>query len=111
MPTMFDEREAAFETKFARDEELKFRARARRDKLFALWAAGRLGLTGTAHDGFVRDLLAVQGFPRHDTAMLARATADGLDPGETAEALVRLGGEALEQLRHGTATPIDLTAP
>ncbi|WP_084633288.1 DUF1476 domain-containing protein [Pleomorphomonas oryzae] len=41
---VFDHREKAFETKFARDEELKFRATARRNKLIGLWAARKLGM-------------------------------------------------------------------
>ena len=41
---VFDNREKAFEIKFARDEELKFRTTARRNKLLGLWAAGKLGM-------------------------------------------------------------------
>jgi hypothetical protein len=41
--TTFDDREHAFEAKFAHDAEMKFRAEARRDKLVGLWAAGLLG--------------------------------------------------------------------
>ena len=46
--TTFDDREAAFESKFAHDEEMQFRAEARRNKLTGLWAAGLMGLTGGA---------------------------------------------------------------
>lgn len=42
----FDERENAFENKFAHDAEMQFRAEARRNKLLGLWAAGLLGKTG-----------------------------------------------------------------
>lgn len=41
---VFDNREKAFEIKFARDEELKFRATVRRNKLMGLWAARKLGM-------------------------------------------------------------------
>jgi len=44
--TTFDNREKAFESKFALDEELRFKAGARRNKLLGLWAAEKLGLTG-----------------------------------------------------------------
>jgi hypothetical protein len=44
--TTFDDREKAFETKFAHDEEMKFRVNARRMKLLGLWAAELLGKTG-----------------------------------------------------------------
>lgn len=44
--TTFDDRENAFETKFAHDSEMQFRAEARRNKLAGLWAAGLMGKTG-----------------------------------------------------------------
>jgi hypothetical protein len=44
--TNFDKREEGFEKQFAHDEELKFKASARRNKLLGLWAAEKLGLTG-----------------------------------------------------------------
>ena len=44
--TTFDEREKGFENQFAHDEELKFKATARRDRLLGLWAAEKVGLTG-----------------------------------------------------------------
>ncbi|VAW10527.1 FIG040666: hypothetical protein perhaps implicated in de Novo purine biosynthesis [hydrothermal vent metagenome] len=43
----FDKREEGFEKKFAHDEELKFKAAARRNKLLGLWAAEKMGLSGT----------------------------------------------------------------
>lgn len=112
----FAERESGFEAKFAHDEELKFRAVARRDKLFALWAADRLGLSGLGRDSFIRDLLAVQGYPRHDEA-LVRFAADALigagareAPQEVAGVLERLGREAMEQVLRGGAQPIDVSS-
>src|SRR5689334_18094703 len=44
--TTFDKREEGFEKQFAHDEELRFRATARRNKLLGLWAASKLGLSG-----------------------------------------------------------------
>jgi hypothetical protein len=44
--TTFDDRERAYESKFAHDEEMKFRVNARRMKLLGLWAAELLGKTG-----------------------------------------------------------------
>jgi hypothetical protein len=58
--TTFDEREHAFEAKLAHDEELKFRARARRDKWLGLWAAGKLGKTGAAAEDFASRLIATE---------------------------------------------------
>lgn len=50
----FNEREKGFESKFALDQDLKFRAEARRNKLLAEWAAGKLGITGAALEDYVR---------------------------------------------------------
>jgi len=52
--TSFDERERTFEKKFALDEELKFRAAARRNRLLAQWAAGKLGLSGAAVEDYIK---------------------------------------------------------
>jgi len=105
------ERERAFEAKYAHDEELKFLALARRDKLFALWLVGQLGLSGAQLQAFLHEILAVQGFPQHDAALLRFAAGALQVAGIVADApaaLARLGAEAREQLMHGTATPIDL---
>ena len=52
--TTFDERERSYEKKFAMDEELRFKAEARRNKLIGQWAAGKLGLTGEEIDAYVK---------------------------------------------------------
>jgi hypothetical protein len=52
--TTFDDREQAFEKKFALDQDLKFRAEARRNKLLAEWAAGKLGIKGDALAEYVK---------------------------------------------------------
>ena len=54
--TASDKREEAFEKKFAHDEELKLRAKARRDYLLGLWAAEKLGLVGQAAENYSKDL-------------------------------------------------------
>ena len=43
--TQFDDRERAFEAKFAHDEEMQFRITARRNRLLGEWAARQMGLT------------------------------------------------------------------
>ena len=55
----FDRREEGFESKFAHDEELRFRARARRNKLVGLWAAEKLGMTGAAAETYAANIVAV----------------------------------------------------
>jgi hypothetical protein len=56
--TTFDKREEGFEKKFALDEELKFKAAARRNKLLGLWAAEKLGLSGAAADAYSKEVIA-----------------------------------------------------
>ena len=53
----FDKRREGYESKFAHDEELKFRATARRNKLLGLWAAEKLGLSGTAVDDYAKEVV------------------------------------------------------
>ncbi|MGZ3410165.1 MAG: DUF1476 domain-containing protein [Xanthobacteraceae bacterium] len=55
--TTFDKREEGFEKKFAHDEELKFKAEARRNKLLGLWAAEKLGITGAAADAYAKEVV------------------------------------------------------
>jgi len=52
--TTFDKREEGFEKKFAHDEELRFKANARRNKLLGLWAADKLGLKGAEADSYAK---------------------------------------------------------
>lgn len=54
----FDKREDAFERQFAHDEELRFKANARRNKLLGLWAAEKLGKSGADADAYAREVIA-----------------------------------------------------
>jgi hypothetical protein len=56
--TTFDKREEGFERKFALDEELRFRATARRNKLLGLWAAEKMGLTGADAENYAKTVVA-----------------------------------------------------
>ena len=56
MPT-FDDRESAFENKFVHDEEMAFKAVARRNKLVGLWAAELMGKTGDAAEAYAREVV------------------------------------------------------
>ncbi|PZQ51315.1 MAG: DUF1476 domain-containing protein [Rhodovulum sulfidophilum] len=53
----FKDREVAFENKFAHDEEMQFKAFARRNKLIGLWAAGLLGKTGADADAYAMEVV------------------------------------------------------
>jgi hypothetical protein len=58
--TTFDKREDAFEKQFAHDEELKFKATARRNKLLGLWAAEKLGLHGAEADSYALSVVMTE---------------------------------------------------
>jgi hypothetical protein len=55
--TTFDKREEGFEKKFALDEEAKFKATARRNRMLGMWAAEKLGLSGSEADAYAKDVV------------------------------------------------------
>jgi hypothetical protein len=55
--TTFDKREEGFEKRFAHDEELKFKATARRNRMLGGWAAEKLGLTGADAEAYAREVV------------------------------------------------------
>ncbi|MGB6400721.1 MAG: DUF1476 domain-containing protein [Bradyrhizobium sp.] len=67
--TTFDKREQGFEAKFIHDEELRFKAMARCNKMLGSWAAGQLGLTGDAAVAYANELV---------TANLESQTSDDI---------------------------------
>ncbi len=56
--TTFDKREETFERKFVLDQELKFKAEARRNKLLGLWAADKLGMNGAEAGAYAKEIVA-----------------------------------------------------
>jgi hypothetical protein len=55
--TTFDDRESAFESKYAHDAEMQFKADARRNKLLGLWAAGLMGKEGADAEAYAREVV------------------------------------------------------
>jgi hypothetical protein len=55
--TTFDKREEGFEKQFAHDEELKFKAISRRNKLLGLWAAEKLGMSGADAEAYAKEVV------------------------------------------------------
>lgn len=53
----FDDRERAFENKFAHDAEMQFKAEARRNKLLGLWAAEKMGMTGADAENYAKEVI------------------------------------------------------
>src|SRR5476649_2919182 len=74
--TTFDKREEGFEKKFALDEEQKFKAEARRNKLLGLWAAEKLGLSGDAASNYAKDVVAADFEEAGDGNVLRKVAGD-----------------------------------
>lgn len=74
--TEFSDREKAFEAKFAHDQELLFKARARRDALLARWTASQLGLPGAEGEAYVQSLVALAVERDHEQALVKKILAD-----------------------------------
>ena len=55
--SQFNDREKAFETKYARDEEMQFRILARRNRLLGEWAARQMGLSEAESEAYARDVV------------------------------------------------------
>ena len=86
----FDEREQAFENKFKRDEEFKFKATARRNKLLGLWAAELLGLGGAEAQAYAKEVVKSDFERPGDDDVLEKVFGDLQAKGvETSEQLVR----------------------
>ena len=104
MPTTFEDRERAFEAKFAHDEELRFRVTARRDKLFAAWLSAERRLSATEAHDLQEAILAVPDGAGHDNAVLTLATTRlarppvGMDHAALKAALEGCAAQAAEQL-------------
>lgn len=75
--TTFDDREHAFEAKFAHDTEMQFRAEARRNKLLGLWAAEVLGKSGDAAAEYAMSVVAAD-FEEAGTEDVVRKVAADL---------------------------------
>jgi hypothetical protein len=74
--TTFDEREKSYERKFQHDQELAFKAKVRRNKLFGLWVAERLGLANDTAETYAREMVAGDFGRAGDAAIIARAGED-----------------------------------
>ncbi len=100
----FEEREKGFERKFAHDEELRFRATARRNKLLGLWAAEKLGLSGDEAQAYAKDVVKadLQEPGEEDVFRKLRADFDAKGVDQSDHQIHRmigdLMGEALSQI-------------
>ncbi len=80
----FDDREKGFEAKFKLDQDTQFKVTARRNKLFGLWVAAKLGLAGDAADAYAADMVAADFKTAGDSDVLEKAQGDLAAKGVTA---------------------------
>jgi hypothetical protein len=74
--TTFDKREEGFEKKYALDEEQKFKAEARRNRLLGLWAAEKLGITGDAATAYAKEVVTADFEEAGDGDVLRKVFGD-----------------------------------
>ena len=74
--TTFDDRERAFETKFARDEEMAFRVTARRNRLLGQWAAGLMKLTPEEADAYAKAVVHAEFEEAGDEDVIRKLVGD-----------------------------------
>jgi hypothetical protein len=102
--TTFDDRERAFESKFAMDEEMAFRVTARRNRLLGQWAAAQMGLTPEETDAYAKAVVQADFEEAGDEdvirKLLGDLTAAGVDTDDAAvrQALEEQTVEARRQL-------------
>jgi hypothetical protein len=105
--TTFDDRENAYEAKFAHDQELRFKAKARRDKRFGAWVAGQLGLSGVAAGDYAKELMRADLAHPGDGALLEKVLGDLKAKGVAADErklkvkLIDLMEEAIAEIEAG----------
>ena len=105
--TTFDDREKSFEKKFSMDQELKFKAEARRNKLLAEWAAAKLGITGAEVEDYVKAVRKADLAEKGDDDVVKKVSKDFADKGvkvSDAEIRKQMGqflAEAVSQLEAG----------
>ena len=88
MTTTFDKREEGFEKQFAHDEELRFKAMARRNKMLGLWAAGILGKTGADAEAYSKEVVLAE-FEAGGDEEVAQKLLKDLQPKGVSEQQIR----------------------
>ncbi len=103
----FQEREEGFEKQFALDEELRFKALARRNKLLGLWAAERLGKTGAEAQEYAKSVVLADFHEPGDADVIRKVREDldgagkSVDAGELSLKLGQLMARAIEEIKAG----------
>jgi len=103
----FDKREDAFEAKFARDQELRFKAEARRNRLLGMWAAEKLGKSGADAEAYAKEVVAADFEEAGDEDVFRKIRKDfdaaGVDQSDhqIRRTMIELMGAAIEQIEAG----------
>jgi hypothetical protein len=106
--TTFDKREEGFEKKFALDEEQKFKALARRNRMLGMWAAEKLGISGDAAANYAKEVVAADFEEAGDDDVLRKVEGDfaakgvKLDGAAIRAKMTELLAEAVAQVKSGT---------
>jgi hypothetical protein len=102
--TTFDKREEGFEKQFAHDEDLKFKATARRDRLLGLWAAEKLGLTAADAAAYAKEVVVAQ-IEHHEVFSKIRKDFDAkgvkVPDEEIRRVMLELMGRAVAEIKAG----------
>jgi hypothetical protein len=104
----FDKRKEGFEKRFAHDEELRFKAMARRNKLLGLWAAQKLGLSGEEADAYAKEVVAADFEQPGEDDVFAKVRKDFDAKGvaqsdhQIRRTMEELMAQAVEQVRTAT---------
>ncbi len=100
--TTFDDRERAFETKFAHDQEVQFKITARRNRLLGHWAAERMGLTDVEAENYAKEVVRADFEEAGDEDVIRKVLGDLTAAGiESDDAAIReqLGFKLIEARR------------
>ena len=106
--TTFDKREEGFEKKFAHDEELRFKANARRNKLLGMWAAEKMGVTGPAAEAYAKEVVVADFDESGDEDVFRKVRKDFDAKGVTQSdaqirtTMIELMEQAINQVKAGT---------
>ncbi|MGJ8627830.1 MAG: DUF1476 domain-containing protein [Sulfitobacter sp.] len=97
----FNDRENAFENKYAHDAEMQFKAEARRNKLLGLWAADLMGITGDAAGDYAKEVIKSDFEEAGDEDVYRKVSGDlgdKVDEKTIRAKMVELMGEAKAQI-------------
>jgi len=106
--TTFDKREEGFEKQFAHDEDLRFKATARRNKLLGLWTAEKLGLKGAEADAYAKSIVLVDFEEAGDNDVFRKIRGDldakkvaGVTDEQLRKTMIELLARAVDEVKAG----------